>query len=493
MKPSNRVFIRIGGLEVKSVILSGGSGTRLFPLSSKKYPKQFLPFVDNESLFQRTVLRNLKYVNSMENIVIVSNINYIFLIKDQLQLIIKDIYTENLILEPVAKNTAPAVALATKYALDKLKVSKDEILFISPSDHMVSPDDKFVNYLSKSEELAKQGYIVTFGINPTKPETGYGYIEADDSRKLNEAYRVKKFHKKPDLQTAEDYLKKGTCYWNSGMFAFSIKTILEEFKRHSPEIYSLIENRTFDEVIKNFKEMHNISIDYAVMEKTNKAVVLPLDIMWSDVGSWNSVYDIMSRDKDGNVKVGNIVDLDTKNSLIIGNKRLIATIGVKDLVIVDTPDAVVITKRGNDQKIKDLVNLLKKNPKTKEITELGATVHRPWGSYTNLEYGKGYRIKRITVKPGESLSLQMHHHRNEHWIVVKGTAKVILGDRNGTLKEFYVHENESIYVSKTTKHRLVNPGKISLEVIEVQTGEYLEEDDIIRFQDKYRREKNEAF
>jgi mannose-1-phosphate guanylyltransferase/mannose-6-phosphate isomerase len=279
----------------------------------------------------------------------------------------------------------------------------------------------------------------------------------------------------------------GNYYWNSGMFAFSIKTILEEFKKHSPDIFNQINEKTFEEVVISFIDMPDISIDYAVMEKTDKAVVLPLNIVWSDVGSWDSVYEVLDKDENENVKVGNVIDIDTKKSLIFGNERIIATVGVEDLMVIETPDVIVIAKKGEGQKIKDLVSVLKSNHNTKELTEFHKTVHRPWGSYTELEKGERYRIKRITVKPGEMLSLQLHYHRSEHWVVVKGTAKVILEDSEGNRKEIFLHENESVFVPKTTKHRLVNPGKIPLEIIEVQVGEYVEEDDIVRFEDVYKR------
>ena len=473
---------------MKSIILAGGSGTRLFPLSRKKFPKQFLSFGDDETLLQKTIKRNLKAVNDINELIIITNNDYQFHVKNQISDIIELSEKElHIILEPIGRNTAPAIALAVKYALDKLGSSEDEVLFISPSDHIISPDDKFVEYVKKAEELAKKGHIVTFGINPVKPETGYGYIEADTQNKIDTAYKVRQFHEKPDLETAQKYIMSGNYYWNSGMFAFSIKTILEEFRKHIPEIYNQIENQTFEEVIMNFEDMPDISIDYAVMEKTDKAVVLPLDITWSDVGSWDSVYDVLEKDESQNVKIGNILDVNTKGSLIFGNKRLISTIGLEDLIIVETDDVLLIAKKGEGQKVKEIVKKLKESEETKDLTEFHTTVFRPWGSYTELEKGERYKIKRITVKPGEALSLQMHHHRSEHWVVVKGTAKVILEDKEGNLKEYFIHENESIYVPKSTRHRLINPGKIPLEIIEVQVGEYVEEDDIVRYDDKYKR------
>jgi len=480
---------------MKVVILAGGSGTRLFPMSRRKYPKQFLKFADKNSLFQKTVERSLLTAN-MEDLIIITNRDYQFHIKDQILELFPSAATKhhlpfNLILEPIGRNTAPAIALAAKFALEMLKIHEDEVLFVVPSDHFISPKERFAEYVKKAESIAKEGYIVTFGMRPTKPETGYGYIEADTALPLSAVdyvcYRVKQFHEKPDLETAEKYLAKGNYYWNSGMFAFTIKTIFEELEKHEPEIYEKIENKTFDEILENFKSMPDISIDYAVMEKTDKAVVLPIDITWSDVGSWDAFYEVMKKDGNGNVKLGNVIDIDTKDSLVVANKRVVSTVGVEDLMIVETDDVLLVARKGEGQKVKEVVKKLKENSELKYLADFHTKVYRPWGSYTELERGDRFRIKRITVKPGEALSLQRHYHRSEHWVVVKGTALVVLEDDNGELREIYVHENESIFVPKTKKHRIVNPGKIPLEIIEVQVGEYVEEDDIERFEDKYDR------
>lgn len=475
---------------MKVVILAGGSGTRLFPMSRKKYPKQFLKIGDGKSLFQKTVERSL-LVAEPGDLIIVTNKDYQFHVRNQLSEIFSDSNSQlepSIILEPVGRNTAPAIALTLKFALEKLKTQEEEVLFVSPSDHVISPVDRFVEYIREAERIARWGYIVTFGVRPTKPETGYGYIEGESfSENDKKVYRVKRFHEKPDLETAKKYLEKGNYYWNSGIFAFTIETILEELKKHAPEIYRRLERRTFEEVLEDFRNMPNISIDYAVMEKTDRAVLLPLDITWSDVGSWDAFYEVMEKDEKGNVKLGDITDIDTKNSLILGNKRVISTVGAEDLIIVETDDVLLVAKRGEGQKVREVVKKLEEDEKFKHLTEFHTTVYRPWGSYVELEKGNRYKIKRITVKPGEALSLQLHHHRSEHWIVVKGTAKVILEDESGELKEFFIHENESTYVPKSRKHRLINPGKVPLEIIEVQVGEYVEEDDIVRFDDKYER------
>ena len=467
---------------MKTVILAGGSGTRLFPLSRKNFPKQFLKIKD-KSLFQSTVERNLKNV-PQQNIVIITNNNYQFLVKNQL----KEIGLEgikNIILEPVGRNTAPAIALAVKYLLEKLNAHKDEILFVSPSDHVINPPEKFSEYVKKAESIAKKGYIVTFGIRPNRPETGYGYIESEKELEKG-IYSVKKFHEKPDLNTAKEYILQGNFYWNSGMFMFSIEAIIGELKKYAPDIYEAMEKTSYEEFVMNFSELPDVSIDYAVMEKTDKASVIPLDIMWSDVGSWDSVYEVLDKDKNWNAKKGKVIDINTKNSLLFGEKRVISTIGIEDLIVVDTDDVLLIAKKGEGQKVRELVKKFKEDDLLKEKTEFHTTVYRPWGSYTELEVGERYKIKKIRVEPGESLSLQMHYHRSEHWVVIKGTAKVIL-EKEGERKEYFLHENESIYVPKTTKHRLMNPGKVPLEIIEVQVGEYVGEDDIVRFDDKYNR------
>jgi len=468
---------------MKALILAGGSGTRLWPLSRKNFPKQFLKLNGDKSLLQQTAERLLKAINP-EDIIVMTNSDYKFHVLSDLQSLNSDLTTlsSNIILEPAFRNTAPAIALGIKYCIEKLGCGEDEVVFISPSDHIIRPDERFAEYLKVSEDIAQKGYIVTLGITPDRPETGYGYIKVRSQKskvKSQKFLGVEKFIEKPDAKTAARYAGRGNYYWNSGMFAFSIKTILNEFEKHAPEIRNML-NMDFDEMIYKFQQMPNISIDYAVLERSDKVAALPLDLYWNDIGSWDSLYDVLDKDKNGNVTRGDILTVDTKNTLIIGNKRLISTIGLEDCLIVETDDAILIAKKGEAQKVRDVVSKLKKENR-KEADE-HVTTYRPWGSYTVLEEGPRYKIKRIAVTPQERLSLQMHHHRSEHWVVVKGTAKVTIGDM-----EIVIHENESAYVPKSTLHRLENPGRVPLEIIEVQNGDYVGEDDIVRYEDVYGR------
>jgi mannose-1-phosphate guanylyltransferase/mannose-6-phosphate isomerase len=422
-------------------------------------------------------------VVSKDDIVVMTNSEYKFYVKSDLGEI------NHIILEPEGRNTAPAIALGVKYCTEKLGCNEEEVVFICPSDHIIKPVDRFTEYFRMAEEISKKGYILTFGIRPDRPETGYGYIKVSEKLRgkgerskvsgEKEFFLVEKFVEKPDLKTAMQYIEEGNYFWNSGMFAFSIATIKDEYLRHAPTIHEML-LKPYDEMVDRFGQMPDISLDYAVMEKSDKAAVLPLDLFWNDIGSWDSLHDILSRDEDGNAMIGDVITIDTKNCLIFGNKRLLSTIGMEDCLIVETGDAVLISKKGETWKVKEIVNSLKESQR-KEASE-HLTTYRPWGSYTILEQGPRYKIKRVVVNPGEKLSLQTHSHRSEHWVVVKGTAKVTIGE-----KEIYIHENESAYVPKSTLHRLENAGKIPVEIIEVQNGEYLEEDDIERFDDDYGR------
>ncbi|MEW6418734.1 MAG: mannose-1-phosphate guanylyltransferase/mannose-6-phosphate isomerase [Nitrospirota bacterium] len=481
---------------MKALILAGGSGTRLWPLSRKNYPKQFLRLSGNQSLLQQTVER-LCGVMLPEDIIVVTNNEYKFHVKSDLDALFntRSSPLTNIILEPESRNTAPAIVLGVKYCLEKLDCDRDEVLFISPSDHIIKPVDKFMEYIKQADEVAKQGHIITFGIKPTRPETGYGYIKIKNppsppfskggmggfSGEITSHgyFKAERFTEKPDTDTAKQYIKEGNYYWNSGMFAFSINTIINEFEKHATGIKEMFD-MSFDEAVSNFDQMPDISIDYAVMEKSDRLVMLPLDLYWNDIGSWDSLFDILDKDKNGNVKTGDVITINTRNSLIIGSKRLISTIGIKDCLIVETDDAMLITKRGHAQKVKEVINKLKSEDRKEALEHV--TTYRPWGSYTVLEEGPRYKIKRVVVNVGERLSLQLHHHRSEHWVVIRGTAKVIIGDL-----EKLIHENESTYIPKSTIHRLENPGKVPLEIIEVQNGEYVGEDDIVRLDDHYGR------
>lgn len=455
---------------MKIIILAGGTGTRLWPLSRTEYPKQFLKLGNHQTLFHQTFLRALKLTRASD-IFVLTNPSYAHMIKGEMD-------ESQILFEPAQRNTAPAIAYALKYLMEKEGGKKDEVLFISPSDHVMDSETGFCEAVQRAEMAARNGAIVTFGIKPSCAEVGYGYIEAGED--LEGIYRVNRFVEKPDLKTAEKYVESGDYFWNSGMFVFQIGTMLEELKAHSPEIFSFMQ-QPWDLFLESFEKMPEISIDYAVMEKTERAVVLPLSLSWSDVGSWDKVYDLLPKDAYQNAKVGQIVDIDTKNSLIFGDQRLIATMGVENMVIVETSDAIFIGKKEESQRIKEMIVQLKMRAR-KEVKE-HVTTHRPWGTFTVLDVGARYKIKKIAVYAGQTLSLQFHHHRSEHWVIVKGTAKVTIGDQ-----ETFVHENESIYVPKGALHRVHNPGKIPLEIIETQVGEYLGEDDIIRLEDIYGRE-----
>ncbi|MDD3855541.1 mannose-1-phosphate guanylyltransferase/mannose-6-phosphate isomerase [Sulfurimonas sp.] len=462
-----------------NIILCGGSGTRLWPISRTLMPKQFVKLFNDKSLFQLTLQRNSAVCDKL---FIVSNSEQYFLALDQLDEINKVNNSETkYLLEPVGRNTAPAIALAC------LALNKDEIVLVTPSDHLVKDEEQYRKVLQEAKDLAKSDYLVTFGIKPTFAETGFGYIEAD-------GLDAKAFHEKPDFEKATAYLRAGNYYWNSGMFCFKAGIFLDELQKYSPQIYEA-SLKAYENASKSttdstcliriqHQEMLNIpedSIDYAVMEKSSKVKVVPSDIGWSDVGSFDALYDELPKDENGNSINEKYVQIDSKNNLIYGNERKITTVDIEDLIIVDTGDALLISKKGSSQKVKNIVQKIRGDS---ELHNIHLTAHRPWGTYTILEDNPKYKIKRIEVKPQGRLSLQKHFHRSEHWTVVSGTAVVTLGER-----EIPLRANESIYIPMGELHRLQNGGKLDLVIIETQIGDYLGEDDIVRIHDDYKREE----
>jgi len=470
-----------------AVIMAGGSGTRFWPLSREKMPKQLLRIGSDDTLIQLTVDRVLPLVKR-EHIFIVTNQGLAVDVGTQLSTRFGGAWDGNLILEPEAKNTAPALGLA---ALHLNRIDPDGIMIVLSADHAIRNVKAFRECIATAAKAAQKDYLVTLGIKPSRPETGYGYIKAGEQCHedgLDGIRKVERFVEKPDLATAQGYLASGHYYWNSGMFVWKVSTFLKEIERHMPQLHQGLENirlsigsGTESETARVlFSALKPVSIDYGIMEKTERAAVVPADIGWSDVGSWTALEEVTDKDASGNIIAGNVVDIDSTDSVIYAEKRLVATIGLKDTIVVDTPDATLVCSRERAQDVKKIVDELKKRKAEEHVTH--RTVHRPWGNYTILEEGDRYKIKRIVVTSGAKLSHQLHHHRSEHWVVVSGTARVTNGD-----KEYDVHTNESTYIPMSTKHRLENPGRVPLQIIEVQNGEYLEEDDIVRFDDDYKR------
>lgn len=472
-------------MNIHPVILCGGSGTRLWPMSRGGYPKQYLKLTGENTLVQQTALR-LRGIADVAAPIVITNAEQRFLVAEQLRSV--DVTPSSIVLEPAGRNTAPAVAVG---ALLALKKTAEALLLVLPSDHVILDDSVFGKLAMIAAGIAKDSYLVTFGIEPTEPHTGYGYIRrGKDLVAEDGAYLVERFVEKPDAATARCFLEEGGYYWNSGMFMLKASTYLEELRCHEPEILRQAElaveagKRDADFLRLDpeaFSASPNVSIDYAVMEKTERAaVVTAAGLGWNDIGSWTALADIAAPDDSGNAFFGDVLSEDVSNTYVRAEHRMVAAVGVKDLVIVETADAILISHRDKAQDVKKIVEQLNRSGRRESVTH--RKVFRPWGSYEGIDQGDRFQVKRIVVKPGSSLSLQMHHHRAEHWIVVRGTAKVFNGD-----EVLLLSENQSTYIPLGVTHRLENPGKIPLELIEVQSGSYLGEDDIVRFQDHYGR------
>ena len=464
-----------------SVVLSGGAGTRLWPTSRENHPKPFMKLADGQTLIEKTYAR-AKALGS--EVLTVTNRDYYFMSRDEVERVG---VSGAFLLEPFGRNTAPAIALAAKM-IEAVK-GADTVMLVLAADHLIADQARFAVAVAEASKLAAQDYLVTFGIVPIAPETGFGYIERGES--LGSGNKVARFVEKPDLATAQDYVSSGKYLWNSGMFCFKAGLFIAELAKHAPEVAKAVDacwaamqplsNAQMAEIpAEVFKSAPEISIDYAVMEKTDKVAVVPSDFGWSDIGSWNAIRDLVEPDTGQNRALGEAIFVDSTNTFVQSEDRLVAAVGINDLMIIDTPDALLVVHPDKAQDVKKVVSQLKKDGH--DAFKLHRTVARPWGTYTVLQDAPGFKIKRIEVKPGASLSLQMHHHRSEHWVVVSGTARIMNGER-----EIQIEANESTYIPAGQKHRLENPGMIPCVMIEVQCGAYLGEDDIVRFEDRYGR------
>jgi len=470
------------------VILSGGSGTRLWPLSREAYPKQFLPLVDHNTMLQNTALR-IAGLTGVTAPLVVCNEEHRFMVAEQLRAV--GIQPAGVILEPVGRNTAPAVAIAALHAQCE---GADPVLLVLPADHVITDIEGFQAAVCRVAPHAEAGRLITFGIVPTAPETGYGYIKAGAPVDESGVCKVECFVEKPDLATARGYLETGAYFWNSGMFMFRGSTFLAELERLAPAMLAACQQALaaghadadflwLDR--KAFAACPKDSIDYAVMEKTRHAVVMPLAVGWNDVGSWSALWDVGEHDADGNILRGDVISVDTRDTYVAAATRLVSTVGVDNLVVVETADAVLVATKERVQDVKAVVNQLQASQRPEG--RVHRKVYRPWGFYDSIDLDQRFQVKHITIKPGACISSQMHHHRAEHWVVVSGTARVHRGD-----EVFLLTENQSTYIPVGVQHRLVNPGKIPLEIIEVQSGSYLGEDDIVRFEDVYGRGNGET-
>ena len=484
--------------DIHAVILAGGSGTRFWPLSREACPKQMLQIVGEDTLLRQTIKRINGFVPS-ENIWIVTTEDKAQDIRFHLQPLGSLAKSVQFIKEPLGRNTAPAIGLAAIY-LNRL--SPGSIMIVMPSDHAIPDAQKFLNDLKLSIEGAKEDYLVTFGIKPCRPETGYGYIKVVNGSEMGPKgfLKVERFVEKPNLEKAKTYFSDGSYFWNSGIFVWKTSKILSEIQNHLPSLYPTlkeIESILFKHNKPNelkepnkpnepnklnelYSRLDPVSIDYGIMERSGDVLMVPATFQWSDLGSWTALDEILGKDENGNILKGNTIDIESQNSIIFSGQRLIATIGLKDMVVVDTPDATLVTTKDRVQEVRKIVDALRQNGREEHLVH--KTVERPWGSYTVLEKGVGYKIKRIVLNPEAKLSLQLHRKRSEHWVVVSGIAKVT---REG--ETYLVNTNESTYIPVNTKHRLENPGEVLLQIIEVQNGDYVEEDDIERFDDVYGR------
>ena len=476
-------------MDLIPVILSGGVGSRLWPVSREAHPKPFMTLPDGQNLIQKTFLRAAA-LEGVSEVLTVTNRELLFKTEDEYRTVNPTGLAQGYILEPFGRNTAAAVALAALQL--KAAHGAEAHMLVLAADHLIQDEAAFAAAVTKALTLSEAGWLVTFGIKPQYPETGFGYIEAENST-LEGGLKVARFVEKPDLQTAQAYVAAGNYFWNSGMFCFQVGTVLEEFALHAPDVLNAAavalgrSRETTAERYRclavdpdSFAQVPDISIDYALMERSSKVATVPCDIGWSDIGSWNAVSELTAANKDGNRFEGEVLCHGARNNYVHSEDRLTALVGVQDLLIIDTADALMIAHKDHAQDVKHIVTQLKKSGHT--LHQLQQTVHRPWGTYTTLESGERFKIKRIVVKPKASLSLQMHHHRSEHWIVVSGMAVIVNDDL-----ELMLNTNESTFIRAGHRHRLTNPGVIDLVMIEVQSGDYLGEDDIVRFEDVYGR------
>lgn len=477
-------------MELIPVILSGGVGSRLWPVSREAHPKPFMALPDGQNLIQKTFQRAARLEGVVE-VLTVTNRELLFKTEDEYRSINTQGHAQGYILEPFGRNTAAAVAAA---ALQLHQTHGPHVhMLVLAADHLIQNEQAFADAVGKALHLAEQGWLVTFGIKPQYPETGFGYIEAAAGGALEGGLKVERFVEKPDMKTAEAYVAAGNYFWNAGMFCFQVGAVIDEFRAHAPDVLEAVEH-TLEASRRStstgysclalepdsFAKVPDISIDYALMERSRKVATVPCDIGWSDIGSWNAVSELTPPDEFGNRFEGEVMAYDARDNYVNSENRLAALVGVQNLLVVDTPDAVLIAHKDHAQDVKHIVKRLKNDGHGAHL--LHQTVHRPWGTYTTLENGERFKIKRIVVKPKASLSLQMHHHRSEHWIVVSGMAVVVNDDQ-----ELMLNTNESTFIRAGHRHRLENPGVIDLVLIEVQSGDYLGEDDIVRFEDKYGR------